>query len=68
VVLTRKLTAVWPAATVAEAGTVALEELLVSVSSAPLGPAGPVSVTVAVEFAPPCTLGGLSVTEEIVAG
>lgn len=47
-----------PAATVTDAGTVALEELDVSVTIEPPGPAAPLRVTVPVEPAPPRTEAG----------
>jgi propanediol utilization protein len=57
------------AATVTLGGTVAAELTeLDSVTTAPLGGALPVSVTVPVEGAPPVTLVGETVTVEIAAG
>jgi len=68
VVETENVADVAPAATVTEPGTVALEELDVSVTTDPPGPAAPVSVTVPVELAPPRTEVGLSDKLVIAAG
>ena len=57
-----------PAATVTVAGTVAFERLEVSVTTVPLGPAFPLSVTVPVEDVPPVTVAGLSDKLVRVAG
>ena len=51
---------VCPEGTVTEFGTVAAGVLLDKVTVVPPEPAGPVSVTVPVEGAPPCTEAGLS--------
>jgi len=58
-----------PAATVTEAGTVAAELLLVSVTSAPPAGAGPLSLTVfEIVDVPPRTDAGTSVTAEGLGG
>jgi hypothetical protein len=68
-VLTVKLALVAPAATVTLAGTLAAAVLLLeSATTAPPAGAGPLSVTVPVEFcAPPTTFVGFNVREESVA-
>jgi hypothetical protein len=63
-VVTVKVTEVAFGATVTLDGTVADEDVLPNVTSAPPGGAGPFSVTVAVGFVkPPCTVVALSPTE-----
>jgi hypothetical protein len=67
-VLTVKLALVAPAAMVTLPGTVAGAVLLESVTTAPPVGAGPLSVTVPVEFCvPPTTLVGFKVNEASVA-
>ena len=59
-----KFALVEPTGTVTEAGTVAAAVLLlVRLTGIPPTGAGPVSVTVPVEFVPPCTVAGLTLTE-----
>lgn len=57
-VVTAKVVDVEPAGTVTEAGTVTVDKFEVRVTTAPPAGAGPVKVTVPVEFAPPATLVG----------
>ena len=59
---------VCPAATVTVAGTVAAELSLANLMTSPAGPAGPFSVTVAVEDVPSKSTLGFKLTEETVAG
>jgi hypothetical protein len=67
-VFTVKLALVAPAETVTAPGALAAPGLLLdSVTTAPPAGAGPVSVTVPVEFCPPATLAGFNVSEESVA-
>jgi len=68
VVVTENVAVVCPAATVTLAGTVAAVLLLPSVTTAPPAGATAVSVTVPSELAPPVTLVGFNVTEEIFTG
>jgi hypothetical protein len=68
VVVTVKVAVLAPAATVTLAGTVAAALLSDSVTTAPPVGALPFSVTVPVEFAPPVTVVGLTVSEVKVAG
>ena len=63
-----KVPVVAPAATVTDAGTVALAVLELKVITLPDDPAGPLKVTVPVEDEPPETVAGLIVKEENVAG
>jgi hypothetical protein len=58
----------WPIATVAEEGTVAEVLLLVSPTTTPPEPAGPLKVTVPVDGLPEKTEVGFKVTETRVAG
>jgi hypothetical protein len=68
-VVTVKDPFVAPAASVTLAGTVAAAVLLLeSATTAPLGGALPVSVTVPVALAPPVTVVGETVSAEITAG
>ena len=67
-VLTVKVALVAPAATVTDAGKVALAESDASVTTEPPGPAGPLSVTVPVDEEPPVRLAGESVRLVSVAG
>jgi hypothetical protein len=62
VVVTVKVLVVSPAETVTDCGTVASDLLLLSETVRPPAGAGPFSVTVPVEFAPPRTLVGASVS------
>jgi hypothetical protein len=55
-----------PAGTVTLEGTLAAPLLLASVTCAPPGGAGPLSVSVPVDCAPPITLVGFSASEERV--
>ena len=57
-----------PAGTKTEDGTVAAELPELSVTLVPPEPAGPLSVTVPVDEAPPNTLVGFKVNDERVAG
>jgi len=66
-VVTVKVTELFPAGTVTEAGTVAAIFPLESVTFVPAGPAPPVSVTVPVDGLPPSTVVGLKVSEANVA-
>ena len=68
VVLTVNVPLNFPARTVIVVGTVAAEFMDKRFTVAPLGPAGALRVTVAVEAAPPVTVRGLRVKEEIWAG
>jgi hypothetical protein len=63
-VLTVKVALLAPARTVTLEGTLATTLLLESITCAPPVGAGPLSVTVPVDCAPPVTLVGFSVTEE----
>jgi len=63
-VLTVNVALLAPAKTVTLAGTLAAPLSLVSSTCAPPVIAGPLSVTVPVDCAPPVTLVGFSVTEE----
>jgi hypothetical protein len=65
-VVTGKVPVVWPAATVAVAGTVAAPLLLDNVTVA-ADTAAPLNVMVPVEEVPPATAAGFSVTE-VTAG
>ena len=67
-VVTVKFADVDPAATVTLAGTVVEGSLLVNVTRALLDGAGPFSVTVPVEEAPPVTVDGLKETAESASG
>jgi len=67
VVSTMNVALLAPAATVTVAGTVAVDVLpLERETTAPPVGAGPLSITVPVEGAPPVTLVGFSVSEETV--
>ena len=66
--MTVKVAVVAPAATVTDAGTVALVELELSVTAMPPVGAAPLSVTVPVELVPPRTDVGETVTELSVGG
>ncbi len=69
VVVMVKVAEVLPPATVTVARTCAADRLLLcSVTTTPLAGAVPLSVTVPVEFEPPRTVAGLSVSEESVGG
>jgi hypothetical protein len=65
-VFTVKFALLAPAATVTLAGALAAALSLESITCAPPVGAGPLSVTVPVDCAPPVTLVGFSVTEESV--
>jgi hypothetical protein len=67
VVLTVKVALVAPAGTVTLAGSQAAPSLTDSMTVAPPAGAGPLSVTVPVEEAPPTTVVGFSVSDESVA-
>ena len=62
VVLIGKVAVVAPAATVTDAGTTAVAELLVKATTTPPAGAGEPSVTVPVAAVPPLTLTGLTLT------
>lgn len=66
--MTVNVAELFPAGTVTDAGTLAAALPLLSETDAPAGPAGPLTVTVAVEEFPPKTLVGLRVSELKVAG
>ena len=57
-----------PAGTITGLGTVALDEFEVTVTEVPPGPAAPLKVMVPVDFAPPLTVDGDTVSRESVAG
>ncbi len=65
-VLTLKVALVAPAGTITLEGTLAAPLLLDSATCAPPAGAGPLSVTVPLEDAPPITLVGFSAREETV--
>jgi hypothetical protein len=65
---TVNVTLLLPPETVTDAGTDAAGLLLESVTVEPVNPAGPLSVTVAVELAPPTTAVGFKVTDANDAG
>jgi len=52
-----------PAGIVAEVGTVAAGLLLLNVTAMPPAGAGPLNISVPVEFVPPVTVAGLKLTE-----
>ena len=68
VVVTGKVPVVAPAATVTLAGTVDAGLLSVSATTAPPAGAGPLSVTVPAELAPPTKLVGTSASADNVIG
>ena len=63
VVVTVNVPVVFPDATVMLAGTVAAVLLLANLTVSPALGAGPLSVTVPVEFAPPSRIVGFKVTD-----
>ena len=67
-VVTVKLAVDCPDDTVTVVGTVADELLLAIEITVPLGPEGPLKVTVPVELLPPFTDAGASVSDKRVAG
>jgi hypothetical protein len=68
VVLTVKVAELRPDVTVTDAGSVAALLLLVSATTVPPEPAGPLNVTVPVEAFPPSTDEGFKLRETSVAG
>jgi len=68
VVLTAKVAALWPAATVTVLGTIAQELLLDNVTGYPPGPATPINVIVPTDGFPPETWGGPRLIDVSVAG
>lgn len=68
IVVTVNVAALFPGATITEPETLAAALPLVRITVAPAGPAGPESVTVAVEELPPRTLEGLNVKPVRTAG
>lgn len=68
VVVIVKVAALCPDATVMDAGTVATVLLLARLTTSPLGPAGPLSVTVPVDEVPSRTTDGFSTTEATLEG
>jgi hypothetical protein len=67
-VLTAKLALVAPAGTVTVAGTVTLGLDETNVTTAPSGPAGPLSVTLPTDAAPPTTAFGVKATDVGIEG